>query len=172
MLLWSSSLSFVLVQVTPSQTTSFFCFVHTFPPPLLPSMCASFSRDLVFCTYQHIDILPLLLYLSRPFLYTPSMCLFINKSIHPLPGDRNESPARLSSIWWACYDCFCPHRPFSPSDFYLYLMRLSIAKGFPQYWILTAVRCVDSISGANVTVYMLATTTIALRFKDLQRPRG
>ncbi|TNM89360.1 hypothetical protein fugu_003594 [Takifugu bimaculatus] len=26
------------VKVTPSQTTSFCCFVHTFPPPLLPSM--------------------------------------------------------------------------------------------------------------------------------------
>lgn len=111
MLLWSSSLSFVLFQVTPSQTTSFFCFVHTFPPPLLPSMCASFFTSSGLLTFTFF---PLLLYLSLPFLYTPSMCLFINKFIHPLPGDRNESPARLSNIWWACYDCFCPHRPFFP----------------------------------------------------------
>lgn len=158
MLLWSSSLSFVLFPVTPSQTTSFCCFVHTFPPPLLPSMCASFSRDLVFCSYQHIDIFPLLLYLSLPFLYTPSMCLFINKFIHLLPGDRNESPARLSSIWWACYDCFCPHRPLFPLWFLPLLDAIIYSEGIPTVldfnscqvcWFNLGSKCLSSDASNN-----------------------
>lgn len=125
MLLWSSSLAFVLFQMTSSQTTSFFKFhTHTFPPSLLPSKWLLCSSTFTFC---HC-------YFIFPFLSStthPCVCSSTNSSIHflrtetkvqlycPVYGEHATIVVVVQSFY-----AFPPHLISFPPVFYLYFMQL------------------------------------------------
>lgn len=95
MLLWSSSLAFVLFQMTSSQTTSFFKFdTHTFPPSLLPSKCTGFPLDDYFVpAHLHFVIVTL----SFPSFLLPPIHVSVHQKIHPsIPwGQKRKSSSTV-----------------------------------------------------------------------------